>query len=93
MRTGRWLVLVAVAAMTSAVSTIGVAVAAEPETLATSPPAPVALAPPAGKALSARVASVASVAPDRKVYLVAKGLGTDTPPETIYQNYSDSAPN
>jgi len=87
------LVLVAVAAITSAVNTIEVAVAAEPETLATSPAAPVSLgagpvsvtlAPPSGKALSARVASVA---PDRKVYLVAKGLGTDAPPETIYQLY------
>ena len=107
MRTGRWgarwLMLAAVAAMTgalntsavntSAVNIMGVAVAAEPETLATSAGAPVVLgagpvtvklAAPPGKALSARVASVA---PDRKVYLVAKGLGTDAPPETIYQLY------
>jgi hypothetical protein len=87
-----------VAAMTgalnmTAVNTMGVAVAAEPETLASSTGAPVTLgagpvtvtlAPPSGKTLSARVASVA---PDRKVYLVAKGLGTDAPPETIYQLY------
>jgi hypothetical protein len=102
MRTGRWgalwLMLTVVAAMTGALNTMGlnptgVAVAAEPQTLATSPGAPVALgagpvtvtlAPPSGKALSARVASVA---PDRKIYLVAKGLGTDAPPETIYQLY------
>lgn len=97
MRTGRWsslwLRLAAVAAMTGTINTIGVAVAAEPETLAISAGAPVALgaapvtvtlAPPAGKALSARVANIA---PDRKVYLVAKGLGTDAPPETIYQLY------
>ena len=69
------------------------AVAAEPETLATSASAPVALgagpvtvtlAPAAGKALSARVAAAGE---GRKVYLVAKGLGTDEPPETIYQLY------
>jgi hypothetical protein len=102
MRTGRWgalwLMLAAVTAMTIAlntvaVNTMGVAVAAEPETLAISAAAPVtlgagpvtvALAPPSGKALSARVASIT---PDRKVYLVAKGLGTDAPPETIYQLY------
>ena len=103
MRTNRWralwLMLTVVAAMTGAFNalnafkTMGVAVAAEPETLAISTGAPVALgagpvtvtlAPPSGKALSARVASVA---PDRKVYLVAKGLGTDVPPETIYQLY------
>jgi len=97
MPTGRWsslwLMLAAVAATTGALNTMGVAVAAEPETLATSAGAPVALgagpmtvtlAPPSGKALSARVATVA---PDRKVYLVAKGLGTDAPPETIYQLY------
>ena len=93
MRKGRWLVLVAAAAMMSAVNTNGVAMAAEPETLAISPRAPVALgagpvtvmlAPPSGEALSARAAAVA---PDRKVYLVAKGLGTDVAPETIYQLY------
>ena len=97
MPTGRWgvlwLMLAAVAATTSVVNTMGVAVAAEPETLATSAGAPVTLgagpvtvtlAASAGKALSARVASVA---PDRKVYLVAKGLGTDAPPETVYQLY------
>jgi hypothetical protein len=91
MRTGRLLMLVAVAAMTSAVITIGVAVAAEPETLATSAgvalgagPVTVTLAPAAGKALSARVASAGE---GRKVYLVAKGLGADEPPETIYQLY------
>ena len=91
MRTGRLLMLVAVAAMTSAVITIGVAVAAEPETLATSAgvalgagPVTVTLAPATGKALSARVASAGE---GRKVYLVAKGLGADEPPETIYQIY------
>src|SRR6266446_4728268 len=93
MRTVRLLMLVAVAAMTSAVNITGVAVAAEPETLATSASAPVSLGagpvkvklvPPSGKALSARVATVGQ---DRKVYLVAKGLGTDEPPETIYQLY------
>jgi hypothetical protein len=93
MRTGRWLTLVAVAAMTGAVNAMGVAVAAEPETLATSAGEPVALgagpvtvtlAPAAGKALSARVATAGE---GRKVYLVAKGLGTDQPPETIYQLY------
>jgi hypothetical protein len=77
----------------NAFNTVGVAVAAEPETLATSAgaavvlgagPVTVTLAPPSGKALSARVASVS---PDRKIYLVAKGLGTDAPPETIYQLY------
>ena len=48
-------------------------------------PVAVTLAPPAaGKALSARVASVGE---NRKVYLVARGLGTDEPPETIYQIY------
>jgi hypothetical protein len=95
--TGRWRgwlpMLAAVVAMTGAIDTMGVAVAAEPETLATSGAAPVTLgagpvtvtlAPQSGKALSARVATVA---PDRKVYLVAKGLGTDQPPETIYQLY------
>lgn len=95
MRTGRWgfwlLMPLAVLAMTIGVN----AVAAEPsETLATSASAPVALgagpvsvtlAPPAsGKALSARLATVGE---SRKVYLVAKGLGTDEPPETIYQIY------
>jgi hypothetical protein len=95
MRTGRWafwlLLQAAVAAMTTGVN----AVAAEHvETLATSAGAPVklgaepvavTLAPPAaGKALSARVASVGE---NRKVYLVARGLGTDEPPETIYQIY------
>lgn len=95
MRTGRWgvwlLMLSAVLAMTTGVN----AVAAEPsETLATSASAPVALgagpvsvtlAPPAsGKALSARLATVGE---SRKVYLVARGLGTDEPPETIYQIY------
>jgi hypothetical protein len=93
MRTGRLLMLVAVAAMTGAVNTFGVAVAAEPETLATSAgtavalgagPVTVTLAPAAGKALSARVATAGE---GRKVYLVAKGLGTDEPPETIYQLY------
>lgn len=93
MRTGRWPMLVAVAAMTGVVNTIGVAVAAEPETLATSAgaavalgtgPVTVTLAAPAGKALSARVATVEQ---GRKVYLVAKGLGADEPPETIYQLY------
>jgi hypothetical protein len=93
MQTGRVLMLAAVAAMTSAVNTIGVAVAAEPETLATSAGAPVALGtgpvivtltPPSGKALSARLATAGEA---RKVYLVAKGLGTDEPPETIYQLY------
>ena len=34
--------------------------------------------------MSARVATVRA---DRKVYLVAKGLGTDEPPETIYRIY------
>jgi hypothetical protein len=34
--------------------------------------------------LSARVATTGE---GRKVYLVAKGLGTDEPPETIYQLY------
>jgi tyrosinase len=34
--------------------------------------------------LSARLAAVGQ---DRKLYLVAKGLGTDAPPETIYQLY------
>jgi hypothetical protein len=95
MRVGRrtfWLLMVAaVAAMTTGVN----AVAAEHlETLATSAgtpvklgtdPVAVTLAPPAaGKGLSARVASVAE---SRKVYLVARGLGTDLPPETIYQIY------
>jgi len=95
MRTGRrsfWLLMVAaVAAMTTGVN----AVAAEHfETLATSASAPVKLGagpvavtlvpPAAGKALSARVASVGE---SRKVYLVARGLGTDEPPETIYQIY------
>jgi hypothetical protein len=95
MRMGRWglwlLMLAAVAAMTTGVN----AVAAEHfETLATSASAPVklgagpvavTLAPPAaGKALSARVATVGE---SRKVYLVARGLGTDEPPETIYQIY------
>src|SRR5260370_3133741 len=95
MRTGRWafwlLLPAAVAAMTTGVN----AVAAEHvETLATSAGAPVTLgaepvavtlAPPAaGKALSARVASVGE---NRKGYLVARGLGTDEPPETIYQIY------
>ena len=93
MRTGRWLMLVAVAAMTGAVNTIGVAVAAESETLATSAgaavalgaaPVTVTLAPAAGRALSTRVAAASE---GRKVYLVAKGLGTDAPPETIYQLY------
>ena len=103
MRTDRWralwLMLTVVATIAGALNALnafnpmGVAVAAEPETLATSPGAPVALgagpvtvtlAPPSGKALSARVAGVA---PDRKIYLVAKGLGTDAPPETIYQLY------
>ena len=94
MRTGRWaLCWSTAAAMTGARQHKGVAVAAEPETLATSASAPVALgagpvtvtlAPPAGKALSARIATVAQ---GRKVYLVAKGLGTDEPPETIYQLY------
>jgi len=94
MRTGRWgfllLVLAAFVATTKGVS----AVAAEPsETLATvsqpvalgAGPVSVKLVPPAsGKTLSARIATVG---PDRKVYLVAKGLGTDEPPETIYQIY------
>lgn len=103
MRTIRWsalrLLFAAAVAMMgtldalNAFNPMGVAVAAEPETLATSPgasvalgtgPVTVTLAPPSGKALSARVASVA---PDRKVYLVAKGLGTAAPPETIYQLY------
>ena len=34
--------------------------------------------------MSARLAAVGQ---DRKLYLVAKGLGTDQPPETIYQLY------
>jgi hypothetical protein len=95
MRIGRrsfWLLLsAAIAAMTTGVN----AVAAERfETLATSARAPVKLGagpvavklvPPAsGKALSARVATVSE---NRKVYLVARGLGTDEPPETIYQIY------
>src|SRR6202171_6652229 len=95
MRIGRWglwlLTLAAVPAMPAGVN----AVAAEHfETLATSASAPVklgagpvavTLVPPAsGKALSARVATVGQ---NRKVYLVAKGLGTDEPPETIYQIY------
>jgi len=95
MRIGRrsfWLLLsAAIAAMTTGVN----AVAAEHfETLATSASAPVKLGagpvavklvPPAsGKALSARVATVGE---NRKVYLVARGLGTDEPPETIYQIY------
>ena len=101
MRTGRWgalwLMLTVVAAMgalnITAFNIMGAAVAAEPETLAISPGAPVllsagpvtvTLAPPSGEALSARAATIA---PDRKIYLVAKGLGTDVPPETIYQLY------
>jgi hypothetical protein len=95
MRIGRrsfWLLLsAAIAAMTTGVN----AVAAEHfETLATSASAPVKLGagpvavklvpPAAGKALSARVATVSE---NRKVYLVARGLGTDEPPETIYQIY------
>lgn len=95
MRTGRWsfwlLIPSAVLAITTGVNTV----AAEPsETLATSASAPVALgagpvsvtlAPPAsGKALSERLATVGE---GRKVYLIAKGLGTDEPPETIYQIY------
>lgn len=81
----------AIAAMTTGLDTV----AAEPfETLATSDRAPVELgagpvtvklvpAAPA-KALSARIATIGR---DRKVYLVAKGLGTEEPPETIYQIY------
>lgn len=93
MRTDRWLMLVAAVTMTGAVNAMGVAVAAEPEILATSASRPVALGAgrlavtltaPAGKALSARVATAGE---GRKVYLVAKGLGTDEPPETIYQLY------
>src|SRR5436189_772067 len=94
-RTGRWgvvlLMLVAIATMTTGPD----AVAAEPfETLATAAAAPVELGAgpvnvklvPAtpGKVLSARVATIGR---DRKVYLVAKGLGTEEPPETIYQIY------
>ena len=105
MRTGRWgfslLMLAVIAAMTTGLDVV----AAQPsETLATSAgarvelgagPVAVKLAPAAaGKALSARVAAIGQ---DRKVYLVVRGLGTDQPPETIYQIYlglpSGVAPN
>jgi tyrosinase len=93
MRTGRWSYVLLLLAAVAAAMTGASAVAAEPETLATSAGAPVALgtapttvtlAPATGKTLSARLATVGQ---DRKVYLVAKGLGTDAPPETIYQLY------
>ena len=95
MRTGRWGVVLLMLAAIATITTGLDAVAAEPfETLATSAAAPVELgagpvsvklvpAAPA-KALSARVATIGR---DRKVYLVAKGLGTEEPPETIYQIY------
>ena len=95
MRTGRWDFVLLMLAAIAAMATGHDAVAAEPfETLATSAGAPVELgagpvivklvpAAPA-KALSARVATIG---PDRKVYLVARGLGTEEPPETIYQIY------
>jgi hypothetical protein len=86
------LVIAGVAAMTSGVN----AMAAESfETIATSAGKPVALgadavavtlAPAPGNAasLSARLATVRQ---DRKVYLVAKGLGTNEPPNVVYQIY------
>jgi tyrosinase len=86
------LVIAGLAAMTTGVS----AMAAESfETLATSASKPVALgagpvavtlAPVSGNAasLSARVATVRQ---DRKVYLVARGLGTNEQPEVVYQIY------
>ena len=80
----------AVAALTMAPG----AMAVEPDTLAKSAGAPVELgagqvsvklAPAASsKGLSARVAGIGG---DRRVYLVVRGLGTDAPPETIYQIY------
>lgn len=85
-------VLAGVAAVTTGVN----AMAAGPfETLATSASKPVALgagpvevtlAPASGNvaSLSARVATVRQ---GRKVYLVVKGLGTNEPPDVIYQIY------
>jgi hypothetical protein len=86
------LVIAGVAAVTTGFD----AMAAESfETLATSASKPVALgpgpvavtlAPISGSAapLSARVATVRQ---DRKVYLVVKGLGTNEPPDVVYQVY------
>lgn len=86
------LMITGIAAITTGVN----AMAAESfETLATSAgkpvvlgagPVAVTLAPVAGDAasLSARVATVRQ---DRKVYLVVKGLGTNEPPNVLYQVY------
>jgi tyrosinase len=86
------LVIAGAAAITTGVN----AMAAESfETIATSASKPVALgagavavtlAPAPGNAtsLSARVATVQQ---DRKVYLVARGLGTNEQPDVVYQIY------
>ena len=92
MRTGRWHLLLLMPTAVAAMTTGPAAVAADPDTLATSSSAPVELGAgqvavklaTSGKALSARVAGIGG---DRKVYLVVRGLGTDAPPETIYQIY------
>ena len=78
----------------TAFNIMGAAVAAEPETLAISPGAPVMLgAGPVTVTLRSAVGRNPWPRASRplrrtaKVYLVAKGLGTDVPPETIYQLY------
>jgi hypothetical protein len=74
---------------------IGTMAAEAPETLASSASKPVALGTgpvtvplvrpaSAPQVLSSRVASVGR---DRKVYLVVKGFGAETPPGTTYQIY------
>jgi hypothetical protein len=102
-RCGFWLMLTAFAAATLCVN----AMTAEPfETLANSVSKPVALGvgrvtvtlvPPASAQSQTLSARVATVRADRKVYLMVRGLGTDEPPETIYQLYlglpPDVAPN
>jgi tyrosinase len=94
MLTGRRRFLLLMPAAVAAATMAPGAMAAEPDTLAASAGAPVELgakqvsvklAPAASsKALSARVAGIDG---DRRVYLVVRGLGTDAPPETLYQLY------
>jgi hypothetical protein len=96
MRSNRFRVSLFAIAGVAAMSTGLKAMAAESfETLATSNSKPVALGAgpvavtlaPASGSIASLSARVATVRQDRKVYLVVKGLGTNEPPDVLYQLY------
>jgi hypothetical protein len=91
MRSNRFRVSLFAVAGVATMSTGLNAMAAESfETLATSAGKPVALgAGPVAVTLAPASGSIASLTArqDRKVYLVVKGLGTNEPPDVLYQLY------